>query len=146
MKAQWFWRMLPRQIASDLQRFFHRRIADWHDGSLSSFELLELFGVRFEDDPETRTRSIFVDFAPEQGAVAVALRDGGWTEDQLVAAETFNEIARLRASFHTANGGKQASYEPFAFEDPTVRERRALESAAAAKLQMEVEEDLFGWD
>lgn len=145
MEAQWFWRMFPRQIASDLQRFFHRRIAEWHAGAMSSYELLELFGVRFKDDPKLRVREMHVDFAPERGAVAKALRQGGWTEDQLIAAETFNEIARLRASFHAANGGKAAGYEPFAFEDPAVREQKAREAAAAMQLQREVEDDLFGW-
>lgn len=136
--------MFPRQIASDLRRFFGVRIADWHDGSMSSYELLELFGVSFVDDEESRTRSIKVDFAPEDGAVAKALRGGAWSEAELIRAETFNEIARLRASFHSVNGGKKHSYTPFAFEDPTVRGSKAESAEANAKLQAEVEADLFG--
>lgn len=112
---------------------------------MSSFELLELFGVRFEDDLETRTRSIFVEFAPDEGALAKALRNGGWSEDQQIRAETFNEIARLRASFH-ASKGREYAYEPFVFEDPAVREQKAQEADEARKLQLEVEAELFGWE
>lgn len=145
MVAQTFWRMFPRQIASDLCRFFPGyRIADWHHGRMSSYELLELFGVCVEDDPDTRTRSISVDFAPEDGAVAKAMRGGRWSERELIVAETFNELARLRASYHSVNGGRSHSYEPHEFEDPTVREAKVNLAAVNAKLQADVEADIFG--
>ena len=73
------WRQFPRQIASDLSRFHHRRIAEWHSGEMSSYELLEL-----------------VEHLPETGAYKAALRRGGYTVDQAMIAELFNETARFR--------------------------------------------------
>lgn len=96
--AQTVWRRWPRQIASDLQRFFHRRIADWHQGRMSSYELLELFGVSVIDDPDTRTRTIRVDFAPDDGALAKALRGGELPEWQQMIRQSANTLAVLRAA------------------------------------------------
>lgn len=140
MEALWLWRQFPRQIASDLSSFHAgRRISDWHRGTrdehghlvLSSYELIEL-----------------VEFLPEKGAFKSALRGGAWTEDQIVKAETFNEIARLRASYHAVNGGKDGAYEPFSFDDPAVRVRKAAEAKAAEQWKREARGGLFdqlGW-
>ncbi len=140
MEALWLWRQFPRQIASDLSRFHcGRRISDWHRGTcdergclvLSSYELLEL-----------------VEFLPERGAFKTAARGGAWTEDQIVKAETFNELARLRASYHAVNGGTDGAYEPFSFDDPAVRARKAREAEAEAAWKREARGGLFdqlGW-
>ena len=98
MTAQMVWRRWPRQIASDLQRFFGRRIADWHSGEMSSYELLELFGVSVIDDPATETRTIRVDFAPDNGALAAALRGGELPEWQQMVRQSANTLAVLRAA------------------------------------------------
>lgn len=98
---------------------------------MSSYELLEL-----------------IEFLPDEGAFKTAVRGGAWTEDQLIAAETFNEIARLRASYHAVNGGKDGTYEPFAFEDPLARRRKEQAKAAEEKLRTDARHDLFdslGW-
>lgn len=92
------WRRWPRQIASDLQRFFHRRIADWHQGRMSSYELLELFGISIDDDPVEKVRTIRVDFAPEHGALAAALRGGELPEWQQMLRQSTNTLAVLRAA------------------------------------------------
>lgn len=92
------WRRWPRQIASDLRRFFHASIADWHQGRMSSYELLELFGVSIIDDPKRKTRTIRVDFAPEDGALAGALRDGEIPEWQQMVRQAANTLAVLRAA------------------------------------------------
>ena len=114
---------------------------------MSSFELLELFGVSFEDDPKARTRSFRVDFAPEDGALAKAMRGGRRSRAEIVRDETFNEVARLRASYHAVNGGSGHSYEPFAFEDPVDVTAKAVEAEVNAQLQSDVEAELFGsWD
>lgn len=91
--------MWPRQIASDLSRFHHRRIADWHHGVMSSYELLELFGVSVTDDAKTETRTIRIDFAPDDGELAKAMRDGERPEWQQMLAQTANETAVLRAAY-----------------------------------------------
>ncbi|OMC44716.1 hypothetical protein A5742_27470 [Mycolicibacterium fortuitum] len=140
MEALWLWRQFPRQIASDLSQFHSgRRISDWHRGTcddrgflvLSSYELLEL-----------------IEFLPESGAFKSAARGGAWTEDQIVAAETFNEIARFRASYHAVNGGKDGAYEPFSFDDPAIRVRKAREAEAELAWKRESQGSLFdelGW-
>src|SRR5512139_1333868 len=80
MEAQAIWVRWPRQIASDLSRFHHRRIADWHQGVMSSYELLEL-----------------LEYPPEDGALARAIRDGERSEWQQMLAQVANEVAVLRA-------------------------------------------------
>jgi len=72
--------MFPRQISSDLSRFHHRRIADWHHGEMSSYELLEL-----------------IEFPAEEGALAQALREGDLPPWQQMIRQTANEVAVLRA-------------------------------------------------
>lgn len=116
------WRQFPRQIASDLSRFHHRRIAEWHSGEMSSYELLEL-----------------VEHLPETGAYKAALRRGGYTVDQAMIAELFNETARFRASYHSAHGSK---YEPPEMTDPAVLVAKAEAEAAHALDREEVEAEL----
>lgn len=93
------WRLFPRQIASDLRRFFGIRIADWHQGRMSSHELLELFGARVVDDIKARTRTVHIDFAPENGAVAKAMRGGERPELEQMVAQAANEMAVIRTAF-----------------------------------------------
>ena len=66
---------------------------------MSSHELLELFGARVVEDAETRTRTVFVDFPPENGAVAKVLRGGERSELEQMVAQTANELAVLRAAY-----------------------------------------------
>lgn len=80
MEALWIWAQFPREIASDLSQYHHRRIAEWHSGDMSSYELLEL-----------------LEFMPERGAFKTAVRGGEWTEEQDVWAQIANELAILRA-------------------------------------------------
>jgi len=96
MEALWIWRQFPRQIASDLSQYHHRRIAEWHDGTLSSYELLEL-----------------IEHLPERGAFKTAGRGGELCLQDQMLRYAANEIARLRATIHIVNGGKR--YEPFTF-------------------------------
>lgn len=65
---------------------------------MSSFELMELFGVSIDDDPETETRTISVDFAPEDGAVASAMRNGERPESKQMIAQCANTLAVLRVA------------------------------------------------
>ncbi|AMS02099.1 tail assembly chaperone [Mycobacterium phage Xeno] len=98
MQAFAFWRMAPRQIASDLRRFFPGcHIRDWHQGRMSSYELLELFGVTVNEDAKTETRTITVDWPPEGGAVAAVVRDGERPEWQKMLAQVANISALFRS-------------------------------------------------
>lgn len=66
---------------------------------MSSYELLELFGARVVDDTGTMIRTIHVDFAPEDGALAKAMRGGEGTELVQAMRQSANEMAVLRAAF-----------------------------------------------
>jgi hypothetical protein len=89
--------MWPRHIASDLSRFHRRRIAEWHRGALSSFELLELFGVYTSYNAAERTRTIRVEFVPEDGALAAALLRGERPEWKQMLAQVASTTAVIRA-------------------------------------------------
>ena len=103
MQALWIWRQFPKQIASDLSEFHHRRIAEWHDGSMSSYELLEL-----------------LEYMREEGAFKTALRDGEFCERDLVWRLAATEAARLRSIMQTVHGGKDTDIRTF----PTMAEIR----------------------
>lgn len=64
---------------------------------MSSYELMELFGVTITDDPEAETRTIDVEFAPEDGAVAASMRDGERPEWKQAVAQTANISALFRS-------------------------------------------------
>lgn len=124
------WRVWPRQIASDLRaRGLHIKwwlrgtIGHDSDPLLSSYELLEL-----------------IEHLPEESATKTAMRRGGWTTLQSMIAETFNETARFRASFHGRCG---AGYEPPEMTDPAVLAEQAKAEAAHAIDREEVEAELF---
>lgn len=82
MQAHWLWRQYPKQIASDLSQYHHRRIKEWHDGTMSSYELLEL-----------------LEFMPERGAFKTAARGGEFSGDEKIWVQIANEIAVLRAGW-----------------------------------------------
>jgi hypothetical protein len=65
---------------------------------MSSYELLELFGVTVTDDPEAETRTLTIDFAPEDGAVSGVMRDGERPEWK----QAINQIANISALFRSA--------------------------------------------
>ncbi|MCV7208416.1 hypothetical protein [Mycolicibacterium canariasense] len=64
---------------------------------MSSFELLELFGVTIDEDHENEVRTVTVEFAPEDGAVADALRDGERPEWKQMLAQIANIAALFRS-------------------------------------------------
>lgn len=66
---------------------------------MSSYKLLEMFGARIVDNPATKVRTIHMDFAPEDGAVAKAMRDGEGTEMTQAVRQIANEAAVLRAAY-----------------------------------------------
>lgn len=97
------WRQFPREIASDLSRFHHRRIAEWHGGTMSSYELLEL-----------------LEFLPEDGAFKAAVRGGEYSENEQVWRYIATEMGKLRSITVAAHGGKSTEYRTF----PTMTELR----------------------
>jgi hypothetical protein len=65
---------------------------------MSSYELLELFGITITDDADEQVRTIAVNFAPEDGALATALRGGEIPEWQQMLRQSTNTLAVLRAA------------------------------------------------
>jgi len=74
---------------------------------LSSFDLLELFGVSVVDDPELEERTITVEWPPDDGAVALAMRDGERAEWKQMLAQ----IANISAMFRSAKFPKAETDE-----------------------------------
>lgn len=66
---------------------------------MSSYKLLELFGARVVDNPAKKVRTIHMDFAPDNGAVAKAMRDGEGSELEQAVRQIANEAAVLRAAY-----------------------------------------------
>jgi hypothetical protein len=81
MTAHILWAAYPGEIASDLSRYHHRRIADWHTGTICSHELLEL-----------------LEHMDEDGAFKTALRQGEPSDQRRAMLQAANELAVLRAS------------------------------------------------
>ena len=87
IEALWLWRQFPRQIASDLARFYHRRIAEWHHGTMRSGEFLEL-----------------CEFMPLSSAFKSALARHNpmhewldWSDTDQAMFQTANELSVLRS-------------------------------------------------
>lgn len=80
LSALWLWRQFPRQIASDLSQFHHRRIAEWHSGLMSSYELLEL-----------------LEYMPERGDFKKAVRGGEFSEEEIVWRHIANKLSRIES-------------------------------------------------
>ena len=122
MEAHWLWRQYPREIASDLSRFHRRRIKEWHDGTMSSYELLEL-----------------LEFMPERGAFKSAARGGEFSGDEKVWAQIANELAVLRAAY--VPGVKGEEYGSMIFYSPA----KLREMAEKADAQAEVREAFYAF-
>lgn len=97
---------------------------------MSSFKLLELFGVTITDDPEEEIRTIAVDFAPEDGAVAAKLRDGERPEWKQALAQ----VANISAIFR---GGKFPNADTDAYGErwflPASKVRQFIDDQAAVE-------------
>lgn len=88
MEAHAVWLLFPGEIAADLSRFHRRRIADWHQGNMGSYELLEL-----------------CEYMPDHGALKPAIRRANplheWladpSETEAAVLQAANELAVIRA-------------------------------------------------
>lgn len=121
-EALWIWRQYPKQIANDLSRYHRRQIREWHDGDMSSYDLLTL-----------------LEFMDDEGALKAALRGGEYSEARLDIRHLTNEVARLRATMHAVHGGQR--YDPPTL--PSKAEQRA--EAESAEETAERREDFFSF-
>lgn len=77
------WRQYPTEIAFDLSFEHKRHISEWHRGTMSSRELLEL-----------------IEPLPARSAFKTALRKGDWSDEEYRQARLVNELALSRVE-HT---------------------------------------------
>lgn len=122
MEAHWLWRQYPKQIASDLSQYHHRRIKEWHDGTMCSYELLEL-----------------LEFMPERGAFKTAARGGEFSGDEKIWVQIANEIAVLRAGWVPKVKGEE--YGSTIIYSPA----KLREMAEKADAQTEVRESFYSF-
>lgn len=83
----------------------------------------------------SRRLLLIVDGLPEASRYKTAKRGGRQTRAERVAEEHYNELARLRLSYHVVNGGKDAMYDPIFCIDPVDELRQAEIDAATAEEQ-----------
>lgn len=118
MEAQALWRVFPGQIASDLSQYHHRRIAEWHQGDMGSYELLEL-----------------CEYMPDEGRLKAALRRRmplhpwllhPWSEPAHARFQTANELSILRSaqvpSFNSDDIGSTVFMSPDLMQDRVERQ------------------------
>lgn len=58
-----------------------------------------MFGAYVDEDPEARARTIHITLAPDNGALAKALRNGERSELDQMVAQVANELAVIRAAY-----------------------------------------------
>jgi hypothetical protein len=87
MAALWLWRQFPRQIASDLSQYHHRRIAEWHPGYV------------------LQNSSNCWSSCPEKG-VQDGCAGGEYSEEDQVWRHIANRLSRLESITYVAHGGK----------------------------------------
>lgn len=94
------WTRFPLEIEADLSHRHGRRIREWHQGQMSSRELLTLILYSDEDSEYQKSR-----------------RDYGWTVHQDIQKTIANELMDFRAwyvAMHNEDGG----YDPIHYESP----------------------------
>jgi hypothetical protein len=75
------WLRFPTELESDLSEFHNRSIGEWHDGTMTSRQLL-----------------VFAKHMNERGAFKKSARRGHYTTEQMMTACIANELMALRYS------------------------------------------------
>ena len=111
--------MFPTEIEADFAKEYPSvDLLDWHRGTRDERGALLL---------SSRRLIVLMGGLSARGNYKTSLRGGYLCELDLVAYETYNEIAKLRASYYAVKGGEDAVYEPFEFIDPVIRIEQAIE-------------------
>lgn len=118
--------MYPTEIEADFAHWYPNvDLLWWHRGTRDSQGRLLL---------SSRRLCVLLGGLRPVSNYKTSQRGGYLAEAELVLYETYNEIAKLRASYYAVKGGEESKYEPFEFEDPI----RKIENLMA---QDELEED-----
>lgn len=163
LEAIKLWRWWPNRIASDLRRYYPGcHIREWHQGRMSSRELLELLDglpetSRFKeasertfriveyrgDDPELKGKLLLMPgFGRPPKDVAVVAEYVDWTRDQKVAARNVRELVMLRNDGRDSTPDLTGLMEPL-HEALAGRKRRQRDDRLA-KARSHIDKGLYG--
>lgn len=127
--------MFPTEIEADFPHWYpNESLFDWHRGTRDEHGVLLLSSRRF---------LILLEGLHAISNYKTMQRGGYLSEAELVAYETYNEIAKMRASYYAVKGGEEAVYEPFEFIDPIVRIEQAMGEAAEHEELIEVSDQIY---
>lgn len=133
------WVQYPGEIASDLSQYHHRRIADWHQGTMPSYELLEL-----------------CEYMDDRGRLKAAQRENGiltelpQSEHEQAVFQTANSTAVLTAGMvpdaDSEDWGGRLFIPPALIRAEIARHNEAYEAMESVFAMATVSEaEFYGW-
>jgi hypothetical protein len=128
--------MFPTEIESDFAHWYPTvDLLDWHRGTQDRYGALVL---------SSRRLLVLLGGLRPNSNYKTSLRGGYLSEAELVAYETHNEIAKLRASYYAIKGGESCAYEPHMFVDPIRRMEREVDEEIRDEDTHDASEQLYG--
>lgn len=128
--------MFPTEVEADFAHHYPRDdLRAWHRGDLDKHGCYVL---------SSRRLLALLTHLPPTSAYKISQRGGYLSELELVAYETYNEVARLRASYYAIKGGEENVYEPHQFIDPVKRIEDALAGEIVTEETLDASENLYG--
>lgn len=165
LEAIKLWRLFPNQIASDLQIHCHgRHIREWHQGRMSSRELLELLDglpetSKFKEASERTFRVVEYRGPDPELAGALFLTPGygkppkdvamvaeyvDWTLDRKIAARTVRELVMMRNDGRDTTPDLTGLYEPL--HEVLAQRERSKRAELAAKARAHVRKGIYAYE
>lgn len=163
LEAIKLWRLFPNQIASDLQAHYRRHIREWHQGQMSSRELLELLDglpetskfkeasertfriVEYRgDDPDLKDQLLLMPgYGKPPKDVAVIAEYVDWTLDRKIAARNVRELVMLRNDGRDTTPDLTGLYEPL--HEALAQRERQKRADLAAKARAHVHKGIYAY-
>lgn len=165
LEAIKLWRLFPSQIASDLQIHCHgRHIREWHQGEMSSRELLELLdglpeSSRFKEasertfrvveyrgpDPDLKDALLLMPgYGKPPKDVAVVAEYVDWTLDRKIAARNVRELVMLRNDGRDTTPDLAGLYEPL--EEVLAQRERQKRADLVAKARSHIHQGAYAYE
>lgn len=164
LEAIKLWRLFPTQIASDLQAHYGRHIREWHQGGMSSRELLELLAglpetstfkeasertfrvVEYRGpDPALKDQLLLMPgYGKPPKDVAVVAEYVDWTLDRKIAARNVRELVMLRNDGRGTTPDLAGLYEPL--EEVLAQRERQKRADLVAKARSHVHQGVYGYE
>jgi hypothetical protein len=128
--------MFPTEVEADFAHWYPTEdLGAWHRGDVDSRGRLVL---------SSRRLCVLLGGLDPYSNYKTSQRGGYLPERDLVVYETYNEIARLRASYYAIKGGEEARYEPHQFIDPIRRFEMAIAEEERDEETHDASEQLYG--